>query len=317
MSEEQTDSAEPVFTRAWADFDRRLAVLLGELALPTLHDQVRLYPPAALVGGDEIVLAGLFIGPSMGVVVSMGGWRTVFHEYRKSDAGGDRVGLGAMDAAREISQYIQQNWGLPHPELIAGVAEGWAELRLREMGIRSPGHVLREDDGHQMPPRRPRATGGEDAGRTAAAGGALRQLGSELVFATSVDQLREAVESVLDRKYGEVRKDADGDYRVDSRAVVGTDFFLTVMDDRPLIRLWKVTVEDVRSRRAAIIEANYLNRAYPLTRWVLWGHDLVQEIYVAAAPFSPSRLEEMLDTFVHHHNTNDSALRLRLGIGSE
>jgi len=69
----------------------------------------------------------------------------------------------------------------------------------------------------------------------------------------------------------------------------------------------------VKSRQSAVIEANYLNRTHPLTKWILLGHSLVQEKFISSVPFVPDRLIEELNDFDEQYDDNRSQLLLRLG----
>ena len=100
---------------------------------------------------------------------------------------------------------------------------------------------------------------------------------------------------------------------VDGAIICGTRLYLSVLADRPLIRLWRVVVSDVKQRQSAVIEASYLNRTHPLTEWILLGHSPVREKFISAAPFVPDRLIEELNDFDEQYDDNRSQLLFRLG----
>lgn len=269
----------------WDGFESALAELMCDLVKPTLNDTVRfLHPDAA--SHQQIVLASATRDGAAGLILSLGGYEA---DWIVIDLSSESPEFFRPSAER-LARHLRDNWHIPHPGLVVVTGDRFAVLKLKRLGIGSPSQVVREA---AVPAR------------------ALRREPGSLPDeqSHSADLLRAAIEEVIVGKFGFAEADDDGDYRVDQ---FGASFYVSILEDRPMVRLWKTVVRGVASRRAATIEANYLNRIHPLTRWVLWGQDLVQEIYLPARPFIPSQLDEMLDRFAEQYTDTVSSLQLRL-----
>lgn len=244
-----------------------------------------------------MVIASAIIDGAAGVVVSLGGLDTTF----------TRVGLRSTahethPTARRVTTFLKDEWQVPLPELLVAAADRGAGLHLERLGIGSPSQVPNEAVEHaRLAPRR--------LPRKGVRGPDKRGEFTTVALPDPPGALRQAVEEVLERRYGVAEADDDGDYPA---GALGTRFYVSILEDRPVIRIWKTVVRGVRSRRSAVIEANYLNRTHPLTRWVLWSGDLVQEVYLPAAPFVPSQFDEMLERFTEQYGETVSALTMRL-----
>lgn len=269
------------FTLEWGDFEDRLAECLQLLIAPSIHGAVTLHGPSAEGTIPLIDLEGRFgVGDSrteVGIDVRVRGQRSVFFPFDL----GDRPPWVLV--VEHVRDELRDRRGIAHPALLTATANGYAAPALELLGLPTPDVVLHEPG-----------------------------LGSDLGTPpdATAEPLRTAVERVLARRFGTVAADADGDYRVE---VAEIGIYVSVREDEPMIRLWRPAVWNVCSRTAAVIEANYLNRSHPLTRWVLWGRQLTQEIPLPAMPFSPGLLLDQLDRFAAHYNANASALQLRLG----
>lgn len=303
------------FTTDWTAFEKRLARLLASLAAPTLHDTVRLRYPSAGGALCEVTIEGGFaengVGGEFFTTVRM---LLPGQEIRTYSFAEDALNTpdSLTNAARDVCFFLRESALLAHPSLLTAAADSGRPLL--ELELPDAAGVVREV-GHRS--RRParRLANRTDSGPTPLI---RSDTGSaddfpEVVFAFSVSDLRRAVEVVLESKYGTIDRDSDDDYRVYHPFIGGTRFYVSVPDDQPVLRIWKPVVYGVNSRRAATIEANYLNRVHPFTKWVLWGHDLFQEVYVPCKPFVPHLFEEMLDRFGEQYIENVSALQLRLG----
>lgn len=292
------------FTDGWRDFERRLSVLLADLALPTLNDTVSLRFPKPDDGLGEIALEGSVDDNATafvpGVRVTLPGHDARFYRLRDNETNANEKAEVIPDAARAVCAYLRDSALVAHPSLLSVQAERTRDVGER-LGVPDAGEVVREVQALVLDLRGDARPGPDRP---------------EALFPESPEQLRAAIETALRAKYGSLDLDDDGDYRIDHPAIHGSCYYVTLMVDRPLVRIWKTIVSGVSSRPAATIEANFLNRAHPLTKWVLWGHDLVQEVYVSGAPFAPHMFEEMLDRFDEQYGGNVSALRLRLGEGA-
>lgn len=293
------------FTSDWIAFEQRLSRFLGDLAKPTLQNVVRLHYPTADDSIQQVTLRGMVAEKDCvnhagdGVQVELRGEAAHFYGLRDE---AEEI----PDAAHDVCKFLRESAQVAHPGLLATNADTPLEFLLR-LELPDVSAIVRE----LAEPRRTRR--GQSPGISELSHGMSEKPFPEVVFPESAEELREAVESVLMAKYSSVDIDTDGDYRIDHPFIGGTRFYVTLLDDRPLIRIWKTIISGVNSRRSATIEANYLNRVHPLTKWVLWGHDLVQEVYVPGGPFTPHIFEEMLECFTEQHIGNLSALQLRLG----
>ena len=273
----------------WDVFESALTELMCDLVKPTLHDTVRFVHPDA-ASHQQIVLASATGAGPAALILSLGGCETDLIAVNLHDESPQTF----RPSAERLARHLREEWHIPHPELVVVTADRLAGLRLERLGIGSPSQVVHE---------------------AAWQARALRRVARRVPGALPDEQshtpemLRAAVEEVIVGKFGSAEADEDGDYRVDR---FGAGFYVSILEDRPVVRLWKTVVRGVASRRAATIEANYLNRSHPLTRWVLWGQDLVQEVYLPAHPFIPSHLDEMLERFAEQYTDTVSSLRLRL-----
>lgn len=273
----------------WDVFESALTELMCDLVKPTLHDTVRfLHPDAA--SHQQIVLASATRDGAAALILSLGGYETDWIAVDLNDESPETFRL----SAERLARHLRDEWHIPHPELVIVTADRLAVFRLERLGIGSPSQVVHEAAGQARALRRVARRGP----------GSLPD-----EQPNTPEMLRAAVEEVIVGKYGSAEADEDGDYRVDR---FGAGFYVSILEDPPVLRLWKTVVRGVASRRAATIEANYLNRTHPLTRWVLWGQDLVQEVYLPAHPFIPSQLDEMLERFAEQYTDTVSSLRLRL-----
>ena len=308
------------FTSDWAQFEDRLAGFLEKLACYTLSDIIRLrYPTIGKALGEIIVDGTIGVGAadmaleprdgasSIGVSVTLPDGSPRF--YPTADDPGQ-----ASEVASVICTFLREEALVAHPTLLTAEAEhiGWALLDL--LGLPGPEGVPSENT--EPPPRKPRQVARRgDHQRDTVAGGdsASEQSWPELSWPKSVDEVHEAVEQVLVLKYDSAPLDVDGDFVVDSTAEGGARFYLTVINDGPMIAFRKAVVIHVKSRQSAVIEANYLNRGSADIRWVLRGYALYQELSFPTNPFVPVRFAEMLDQFGEQYRDNVSALRMRLG----
>lgn len=277
----------------WDVFESALTELMCDLVKPTLHDTVRFVHPDA-ASHQQIVLASATGAGPAALILSLGGNETDLIAVNLHDESPQTF----RPSAERLARHLREEWHIPHPELVVVTADRLAGLRLERLGIGSPSQIVHEAAGQARALRRVARRG-------------LGALPDEQPSAQShtPEMLRAAVEEVIVGRYGSAEADEDGDYRVDR---FGAGFYVSILEDRQVLRLWKTVVRGVASRRAATIEANYLNRSHPLTRWTLWGHDLVQEVYLPAHPFIPSHLDEMLERFAEQYTDTVSALRLRL-----
>ena len=303
------------FTTDWTAFEKRLARLLASFAAPTLHDTIRLRYPSPGGALCEVTIEGGFtencVEGEFSTIVRM---LLPGQEIRTYSFAEDAPEAPeALDnAAREVCLFLRESALIAHPSLLTAEADSGRPLP--ELELPDAAGIVREVDDRLGRPARRLANRGDDGPTPLIRSdhGSTDDL-PEGALALGVKELREAVEVVLESKYGTVDLDSDGDYRIHHPFIGGTRFYVSVPDEQPVIRIWKTVVYGVNSRRAATIEANYLNRVHPFTKWVLWGHNLSQEVYIPCAPFVPHLLEEMLDRFGEQYAENVSALQLRLG----
>lgn len=306
------------FTIDWASFETRLAELFGELAQPGAIGAVRLRYPTGDGALGEVALESttaetLDFGPALesnsqlqGVNVVLPGQTTKF--YQPDDDSGFMP-----EPARDVCEYLRSEALVAHPSLLTAEGDGVGDDLLNRLGLPGPGGVLRE----ARPPKQ--ANGRRKIARRGGSESAAEQDGPSadaplgISWPRSVDEIREVVEEALTRRFGSATMDDDGDYIVDTSDEGGTRFYVTVINDQPLLAFRKMVVLYVNSRRSAVIEANYLNRDHLEIRWVLRGYTLNQEYCFSTAPFVPSRFIEMVEQFSAQYPDSVSALRLRLG----
>ncbi|CAN5218242.1 hypothetical protein BH09ACT6_BH09ACT6_15450 [soil metagenome] len=293
------------FSGAWADFERRLSEFLPALASPTLNGLVKLRAPAIADHPHSITIETRIIGAVIGVDIRIDEQRTTFYPLA---AGAESM----PEAAHDICRAFRGDWEIAHPSLLTAHGDGIGSDIFERLGVSAPEQVLDEAAEHQKlrgAARRIARRGVQEAGGC--------DIGAEelptVIFPQSPEHLRSAIEGTLDSHFLRRELDIDGDYIVDAEVIGAARVYVTLLTDRPLIRVWKVIVGDVNSRASAVIEANYLNRTYPLTKWILLGHSLVQELFVSATPFVPKRFIEALHDFDTQYDDNFSQLRLRLG----
>lgn len=274
------------FTHDWERFEERLATFLGQLALPTLNDTVRIRYPLSGDGFGEVVMDGTFGGQSsdessgsaayeMGVSVQLPGQPVQFYPVA------DDI-RECPEAARAVCEFLREVALVPHHSMLTATSDRIDFAQLARLGLHGPDTTL------GLPP---------------------------VSWPRSVQETQEVLEQVLTWKYGTANIDSDGEYVVDTRTDGGTRFYLTVINDQPAIAFRKHVVLIVNSRQAAVIEANYLNRENSEIRWVLRGHTLSQELHLTTAPFAPARFVELLDLFDTQYRATASSLQLRLGQG--
>ena len=309
------------FTNDWAQFEDRLAGFLGKLAQPTLNDTVHLRYPTVDKALGEISLEGAYGGDTsdiglesrgraylIGVNVTLPDTSPHFYPIA-----GDSEQVS--EAASVVCVFLREEALVAHPSLLTAEADRIGRTLLDLLGLPGPEGVPREDDEPKgrSPRRRLAQRGGRGLDTVSLDVPLAEKLWPELSWPESVDEVHEAVEAVLVLKYGTALLDVDDDFVIDSTAEGGTRFYLTVINDLPMIAFRKAVVLCVKSRQSAVIEANYLNRDVADIRWVLRGYTLYQELGFLTAPFVPIRFVEMLDRFGQQHRNNASALRLRLG----
>ncbi len=308
------------FTNDWAQFEGRLASLLGELAQPTLNDIVRLrYPMRGEVFGEMILESALGdetsdIGSEPCGVAYLIGVRVLLcgrppRFYPILDGG------EIPEAAHDVCTFLRDDALVPHPSLLTAEAEGFGRRMLDRLGLQGVGGVVREAAGPNQgqSKRRISQRGVRELGGSPLISRAPEAAWPEISWPQSIDETCEAVEELLTLKYSKATRDIDDDYVIDTSAEGGTHFYLTVINDRPKIVFRKAVVILVNSRQSAVIEANYLNRETGDIRWVLRGYTLYQEHCFLTAPFVPVRFAEMLDLFGEQYGYTVSELRMRLG----
>ena len=309
------------FTNDWAQFEGRLADFLGRLAEPALKDTVRLGYPTVDKALGEIVLEGTLGGETsdigleprgpaclIGVNVTLPDMSPLFYSIADDPE-------QMSEAAGVVCVFLRDQALVAHPSLLTAEADRIAQTVLDLLGLPSPEGVPCEADEPKEPnPRRRLVRRGNRPHDTASLGDPVSvKPWPELSWPESVDEVHEAVEQVLVLKYGTAPLDTDDDFVVDSSADGGTRFYLTVINDQPMIAFRKAAVICVKSRQSAVIEANYLNRGAADIRWVLRGYTLYQELSFPTNPFVPIRFAEMLDQFGQQYRDNASALQMRLG----
>ena len=310
------------FTNDWVQFEARLADFLERLAQPTLNDTVRLRYSTADEALGEIILEGTFGGETsdlgldprdraflIGVSVTLPEMPAKFYAIA-----GDPD--QAADVASVVCTFLREKAQVAHPSLLTAEADRIGAELPDLLGLPDPeGVPLENDQQLRRNPRRVARRGDRNSAAAALGDAVSAQSWPELSWPASVDGVREAVEQVLVMKYGTATLDSDDDFVIDSTAEGGTRFYLTVINDRPMIAFRKAVVLHVNSRQSAVVEANYLNREVADIRWVLRGYTLYQELSFPTAPFVPIRFAEMLDQFGLHYRDNVSELRMRLGDG--
>ena len=298
------------FSLAWKEFEQQLAQFLARLADPAAHGSIRINAPAPVGEVRRVTIIGTYREGNSGVIVTPRGSRLGHREFYELTLDRTRI----AEVAGTISAMFRDQWQIAHPSLLCFEADSTVGAMADALGIGAVNHVPNE-----LTERQPE---GDAHAGVFTRGDKTNSAGNDdhpvfdprhAVWPDSATELRSAVEEVLTLKYGYVDPDEDGDYVVNRLSILGTRFYVTVFEDRPVIKLWKTIVREVHSKRAAVIEANYLNRIHPFTRWVLWGNDLHQEMYLATAPFVPFRFDELLHLFTEQYEDNKSALQLRLG----
>jgi len=302
------------FTQAWVDFESRLGSFLRMLAAPTIYGVLHLSAPT---GGDtpETVTVNGRMAPDIGVTVNAPMTHGLFFPLVD--------GVESMaDAASMVCAILRDRWDVAHPSLLtAWVEEPAFGLDVAaKLGLGGPELIPDEVQEHERVRRVRRRLDRSAAVARSADGDEFEsplineiERIPEAVFPTSPEHLRALIGTTLHRHLLTYSEDEDGDLVVEAVPIGGTRVFLSILGDKGLIRIWKSVVRQVNSRRAAVVEANYLNRAHPLTKWILVGHTLVQETYVCAAPFVSDRLIDALNDFDEQYDDNLSQLRLRLG----
>ena len=309
------------FTNDWAQFEVRLAGVLRQLAQPSLNDTVRLRYPSVDRALGEIILEGTF-GPEtsdigleprrrgyvIGVSVTLPGMSPYFYPIADDP---EQV----SEAASAVCAFLREEALVAHPSLLTAEADRISRTLLEPLGLPGPDGVPREaeEPKERNSRRRLARRGDRELGTLSLDDLVSEELCPELSWPKSSDEVHEAVEQALILKYGTAPMDIDGDFVVDSTAEGGGRFYLTAINDRPTIAFRKAVVIQVKSRQAAVVEANYLNREVADIRWVLRGHTLYQELSFPTNPFVTVRFVEMLDQFGLRYRDNVSALRMRLG----
>lgn len=312
------DAGATEFTIDWANFEARLAHVLGELAQPGINGTVRLRYPTGDGTLGEVTLESTTaetsdLSPALesisqmrGVNVLLPGHTTKFHKP-------DEDSKLMPEAAHDVCEYLRSEALVAHPTLLTAEADGIGHDLLNKLGLPGPGGVLREArPPKQQNARRQIARRGV-AESTAQPDGTPAGVSPGISWPRSVDEIRDVVEKALTQRFGSATMDDDGDYVIDTSEEGGTRFYVTVINDQPVLAFRKMVVLYVNSRRAAVIEANYLNRECLEIRWVLRGYTLNQEYCFSTAPFVPSRFIEMVEQFSAQYRDSVSALRLRLG----
>ena len=292
------------FSDAWTNFENRLSEFLAILAEPTINGLAQLHAPSP-AGDPRIISLEARMFAEIGVDIRVMRQRSQFYPLTE--------GADAMpDAAREICRVFRDEWEIAHPSMLTAEGDGFVRDIAARLGLNEPAQVPDEAVEHEKlrrPARQIARRGDADVSHLTNQGDGF----PDVIFPLSSDHLRSLIETTLDKHLHRHSRDEDGDYLVDGAIIGGTRLYLSVLADRPLIRLWKVVVSDVKSRQSAVIEANYLNRTHPLTKWILLGHSLVQEKFISSVPFVPDRLIEELNDFDEQYDDNRSQLLLRLG----
>ena len=305
------------YTKDWQQFEDRLASVLGQLAAPSLTDTIRLRFTTAAEAAAEVFIQGSFSessrgGPTPGaakqvvVQVTLPDGSSCFYPLHHN-------GENIPEAASHICTFLRDIGLLPHPSLLTAEAERIAGTVVNQLGLPSPDGVVREVEGLHRPDRR-RAKWRGDPDRDGERRGGRSEEPSQLAVSwpRSVDETREAIEQVLHTKYGIAESDSDDDYIVYTSTEGGRRFYLTVINDRPVIAFRKTVIPFVKSRQAALIEANFLNRENLDIRWVLRDETLSQEYSFSTDPFVSARFVQMLDLFGQQYLETISALQMRL-----
>jgi hypothetical protein len=291
--------------------------MLGQLAKPTLNDTIRIrYPEGddafglvTIEGDYEIEPFDIEVdyhlgGRIQGVRIAISDREPQFFPLPE---GVEQI----PDAARVVREFLRDEALVSHPTLLTAEAEGFARPLLAELGLPGREDIIREAEVPARVRRRLAHRGGAaDLFPTQDTHRPVPPVWPEISWPQNVEEMQAAVEAVLTLKYSGFVIDDDDDYVIeegDSR------FYLTVINDRPIIAFRKTAVIWVKSRQAAVIEANYLNRDNTDIRWVLRGHTLSQELLFTTAPFVPSRFVHMLEHFAEQYRGTVSALRMRLG----
>jgi hypothetical protein len=275
MNEEPCASS---FSVAWIAFEDRLVRFLTLLENPEIDGRVSIDVPFT----DELLPhtsrvrrdAVAIARLADGFTIRIDGERARFHRFEDAPRSFPVI-------ARELCARLRTEWHIAHPSLLTVRAEPDVAAAAAVLGLAESDRVVREATNAPL---------------------ALRVDGH-------VDA-RDVVGQTLTIRFGEVSIDDDEDLRVE---VDGVGFYVSLPEGQPLLRMWTPVVRNVGSRRAATIEANYLNRLHPLTKWVLWGRALTQEIHMPLRPFIPCLFNELLDRFAEQYIANVSSLQLRLG----
>jgi len=310
------------FTSDWAQFEVRLAGVLGKLAQSTQKAMLRLRYPTVHNSLGEVTLEGTSDGTASDIGLEGRGTASLIGvSVVLRGVGPHFYPLPAEleeipEAANKVCDFLREDALVAHPSLLTADGDYVSTDLLDMLGLTSPAGVVREArESKQRTPRRLAKWDDPDldvfTNRDEIAG----KHWPELSWPRSVDEVHEAIDKILMLKYGSVELDTDDDFIIDTSAQGGTRFYLTVINDLPMILCRKAAVLHVNSRGAAVIEANYLNREVMDIRWVLRGYTLYQELGFPTAPFVPNRFVEMLDRFGLHYRDTVSALRLRLGEG--
>ena len=137
-------------------------------------------------------------------------------------------------------------------------------------------------------------------------------LDDELVMGhpESHDELVELVRRTLVSAYGPtVCRDDDGDFPICSGVV---PFWVRVLDDAPVLRIFSFPVRSVRDVRQARIEVGVLNRRTPLLKFYLEDGVITATYDLPAVPFVGSQLLHVLEGVTRWLDdlAEDTALRV-------
>ncbi len=134
----------------------------------------------------------------------------------------------------------------------------------------------------------------------------------------SHDELVELVRRTLVSAYGPtVCCDDDGDFPICSGVV---PFWVRVLEDAPVLRIFSFPVRSVRDVRQARIEVGVLNRRTPLLKFYLEDGVITATYDLPAVPFVGSQLLHVLEGVTRWLDdlAEDTALRVggRLWLGT-
>ncbi|GAA4129700.1 hypothetical protein GCM10022215_42520 [Nocardioides fonticola] len=206
--------------------------------------------------------------------------------HRAIEAGaGEEAGL-----ARDLVHALRDTFGITHPHLLVHRADGCGEVPALLLGL-----CAQDDVPHDAP--EPAASIFEQT---------VCEIGDR-------DDLLEQVTAVLreclPEMPGQVEIDDDGDLQV---IAAGQFVWVRVHELKPLVEIFTLAVDKVRSPRDAAVEVGILNRHHDWITWDVRDRSVWQKVVVPASPFAPAHLAWAMSLFLDTLLATRADLALRL-----